>query len=267
MKIEESPYRFSGSSPVDKLKRTAAGPSDFSLEDLDLSFLDLLTAIASDVLPTETADQNPFVSAPADKKDAATAPKPDPGKGAPTLTLVGKVSSTASREADSPTQVEKDMRLLNSDLSAQDMQYLKQIVIPGLPILLGSVPFNSIFPSTPEGEISYKGFEVSPKLAELIEKGYKTGRPIRVELDNNSAVIMKIRDGHVSAEFVSSDKGAALAMQQELNDLRNKLALKNLPVGTLESKYQQSYRSGSDSDNNSDSKSGYSQNESEPDNT
>ena len=248
MKIEDSPYQFvGGSSPMEKLRRNASPYSlESTLEDLDLSFLDLLTTVANDsetgaVPKIDEATQ----SAKAKEKAAATESAKD-GKAPGKLTLVGKVSET--HEADEASaQVDKDMALLKDELSDVDRQYMKQVVIPGLPILVGSVPFQSVFPAGKDGEISYKGFDVSPKLAELIEKGYKTGRPIRVELDTNSAVVLKIRNGQVSAEFVSTDKAAAFAMQQELDDLRNRMAARNLPVGTLEYKYRDPAQSGNPS--------------------
>jgi hypothetical protein len=129
------------------------------------------------------------------------------------------------------------MVLLKDALTPVDVQYMKQVVIPGLPILVGNVPSNSIFPTGEEGEISYKGFEVSSKLSEMIEKGYRSGRPIRVELDPNSAVVIKIRNGQVSAQFVSTDK-SALSMQHGLDDLRNRMLARNLPVGQLEYQYR-----------------------------
>lgn len=246
MKIEDSPYQFvGGSSAVEKLRRNSQYSLDATLEDLDLSFLDLLTSVANDaevVAPDKS--KNVADSAKAKEKTAATSTKETaaPGK----LTLVGKVSETQSAD-EASTKVDKDMALLKEELSDIDRQYMKQVVIPGLPILVGSVPFQSIFPAGKDGEISYKGFEISPKLAELIEKGYKSGRPIRVELDNNSAVVLKIRNGQVSAEFVSTDKAAAFVMQQELDDLRNRMAARNLPVGTLEYKYRDSAQSGNQS--------------------
>jgi hypothetical protein len=168
--------------------------------------------------------------------------KKEESKKAETTSKVSKlpVSAKAASAQDEEynTHVDRDMTLTKDDLSLLDIQYLKQEVIPGLPILVGSVPFNTIFPEGADGEISYKGFDLSPKLTELIEKGYKTGRPIRVELDPNSALVLKIRNGQVSAEFVSNDKAAVFVMQQELDELRNRMAARNLPVGTLEYKYQ-----------------------------
>lgn len=244
MKIEDSLYPHNnGASPVEKLRRASQSSLDITLEDLDLSFLDLLTSVASDAsanpLEKGAREKSALDKAKTNEKSAVPAEK-----ALPRLSLVGKASEAEETDELNAQQVDRDMMLLKDELSDIDRQYLKQAVIPGLPILMGTVPFQSVFPSSPEGEISYKGFEVSPKLAELIEKGYKTGRPIRVELDTHSALVLKIRNGQVSAEFVSADKAAAFVMQQELDDLRNRLAARNLPVGTLEYKYQNPDQSG-----------------------
>jgi hypothetical protein len=236
MKIEDSPFRFGGTSPVEKLRRQHAAV-EFSLDDLDLSFLDLLTAVASEgsAERKEATDRERDELQKAEKLSTGHSAKDVTGK--PKLTLVTKPNTPAPAE-DVRTEVAEDMQLLNSELSPLDIQYMKQAVIPALPILLGSVPIESVFPVEPDGAISYRGHDISPSLAELIEKGYKSGRPIRVELDPKSAVVLKIRNGQVSAEFVSTDKTMHLVMQQELDDLRHRMALKNLPVGTLDAKYR-----------------------------
>ncbi|HEY9744803.1 MAG TPA: hypothetical protein V6C99_01145 [Oculatellaceae cyanobacterium] len=233
MKIEETPYHFSGQSPVEKLRRPIqTGNLDAMLADFDLSFLDLLTTVSEKVALDEK--ETPVL----EKRTASVVESKQKATEKPKLTLVEAPQKTETREEDAMTRVEKELSLLSTDLTPTDLQYLKQVVIPNVPILLGSVPLESVFPLTADGEINYRGFDVSPKLAELVEKAYKTGRPIRVELDTHSAVVLKIRNGQVSAEFVSADKGAALSMQQELDHLRNRMLLKNLPVGNLESRYR-----------------------------
>jgi hypothetical protein len=246
MKIEDSNYYVTGGSAVDKLRRvTQSSPLDVSFDNFDLSFLDMLTSLASDT-STSTVQPDDTTSEPAKEKPKAVVTNSSKeGQSPPKLSLVGRVTENdASRDAG--THVDKDMVMFKDEMTTADIQYMKQVVIPGLPILVGTVPFESVFPSTSDGEVSYRGFDISPKLAELIEKGYRTGQPIRVELDPTSSVVLKIRNGQVSAEFVSNDQAAALAMQHELDNLRNRMISRNLPVGALEYKYR---------DSNSDSNS------------
>lgn len=248
MKIEDSPFQFNGASPVEKLRRNAAQSSfDLALDELDMSFLELLGSITGSVKPNAAKRDAGSVEQAAETGDAKKEVMAE-ATNATKLSTEKNSSKTGSEHLN--TQVDPDMALIREQLSLLDIQYLKQEVIPGLPILMGSVPFNSIFPQGADGEISYKGFDISPKLAELIEKGYKTGRPIRVELDPNSALVLKIRNGQVSAEFVSADKAAAFVMQQELDELRNRMAARNLPVGTLEYKYQDSRQNRQGQDEN-----------------
>lgn len=246
MKIEDTPFQFSGAAAPDKLRPhnpfTASG-----FEDLDLSFLELLNTVAGKPVAAAPEDTVLSLRQARDRANAeegnASAEKP----GRPKLNLIKPTEPITQAAEEATTQVEKDMALLQSELSPIDIQYLKQSVIPGLPILMGSVPIESIFPRE-NGQFSYRGHDISPKLADLIEKGYKTGRPIRVDLDPKSAVVLKIRNGQVSAEFVSSDRTMSLVMQQELDDLRHRMALKNLPVGNLEAKYQDPRQSRQDQD-------------------
>ena len=237
MRIENNSLQTSGASPIDKLRRPDSS-ADSTMVDLDLSFMDLLSTIIADG-PLNTPQQPAVEKAPekakvSPTKQSTASKETEP---APKLTLVAKATKTDSDELDSDS-VKHDMVLLKEALTPTDIQYMKQIVIPGLPILMGSVPTNTIFPTGGDGEISYRGFEISPKLAELIEKGYQSGRPIRVELDPESAVVLKIRNGQVSAQFVSSDKNASAMMQQGLDDLRNRMLARNLPVGQLEYQYR-----------------------------
>ena len=240
MKIEDSHYHFKGASPVDKLRRTSQSSAlDATFDNYDLSFLDMLTSVVSETF-AESVDDAQLADVQVKDKKAKASESAKEKPSTPKLTLVGQVTST---EEEPATQVEHDMVMFKADMSDIDVQYMKQVVIPGLPILVGSVPFESVFPAGGDQEISYRGFEISPKLAELIEKGYRTGRPIRVELDANSSVVLKIRNGQVSAEFVSNNQAAAFAMQHELDDLRNRMAARNLPVGVLEYKYRDSQQS------------------------
>lgn len=234
MKIEDSPFQFS--SPVEKLRRNAAQSSfDFALDELDMSFLELLGSISASAKSNVSSALLNIREESSDSK-AKHPSEVSESKNVTPLPLETKVSPP--EEAERRTQIDDDMYLTKDDLSFLDIQYLKQEVIPALPILVGNVPFNTVFPEGPDGEMSYKGFDISPKLAELIEKGYKTGRPIRVDLDANSALVLKIRNGQVSAEYVSADKAAAFVIQQELDELRNRMAARQLPVGILEYKYK-----------------------------
>ncbi|WP_373532425.1 flagellar hook-length control protein FliK [Vampirovibrio sp.] len=250
MKIEDSPFQFS--SPVEKLRRNTAPSSfDSALDELDMSFLDLLGSISATA--KGNVDQA-RLNAQEETSEGKAGRRSGVSESKKVVSLPVETKVSEPEEESSSSYIDDDMYLSREDLSLLDIQYLKQEVIPALPILVGNVPFNTVFPKAADGEMSYKGFDISPKLAELIEKGYKTGRPIRVDLDANSALVLKIRNGQVSAEYVSADKAAAFVIQQELDELRNRMAARQLPVGSLEYKYQNpgQHRQQSDQDSSSE---------------
>jgi hypothetical protein len=244
MKIEDTvsiyPTQSAAAAVLKKLQPTAS--ADFWADSPDLSFLDLLTALPSEnttpqsaLLAEKTVDDGKKAAEDASKTTTPT--EKTPTDNVRRLPVSTQASGSVHHVSDSDGALDDFKMLSASDLSKTDVDYLKQAVIPNIPILMGNVPIQNVFPTTPEGEISYRGFNVSPPLSELIAHGYKTGRPIRVELDSDSAIVLKIRDGRVSAEFVSVEQSAALAMQNEFAELRNRLVARNLPVGTLEARY------------------------------
>jgi hypothetical protein len=246
MKIEDSTSPASATYGVQKalFSDIYLSAPEKTLEQFDLSFMELLTGIEKDwqvqektaTSNNDTEDGLPLTTlnvVPLPVKKATPAPENKP------------VEKTTEETEDKLLDgVEADMILLKDALTPVDLQYLKQIVIPGLPILTGSVPVQSVFNMDDQGIIAPQSFHLSEALEALIQKGYKTGRPIRVEINENTSLVLKIKNGQVSAQFVSSDYVTSMAMQQQLDELRNRMTLKNLPVGTLDSRYKEHYPSG-----------------------
>ena len=227
MKIEDRSDAIYRTSPLEKLKRDMPVTERNLLPaDLNRTFLELLT------MSSNTASNNspPSSAHPEDDPHALFVPlsaesvtPKDQSDTVPTDRIPAPVQTSTADPERRADDVDRDRAVLEMLLSDADRQYFQQVVIPGLPILMGSVPFERVFP--PRGETSYRGMTLSPRMAELIEQGYRTGHPVRVDLDEHSSVVLKIRDGRVSAEFVALDKGAALVMQQELDRLRNRMLL------------------------------------------
>lgn len=237
MKIED----FSSNraiSPLQKLNvRSTSTANEVAWQDLDLSFLELLNDLQVVVGANLEAA---LPESPTQPSDAEQLKKSERPKEKAVEKVVSLQERLTQREAlPEGVVVSPEDTLLKEELSVLDVQYLKQEIIPALPILMGTVPFNQVFTSQADGEVSYEGLALSPKLTELIQKGYKTGSPIRIELDAHSALVLKIRNGQVSAEFVSLNPNALMVTQQELDQLRNRMLAQNLPVGLLESKSQQ----------------------------
>lgn len=239
MKIDETnPHAFGREMDTARLAKL---PQVQSLDEMELSFLDLLSTnraaaeaaaalespvdftgrvqvVERELLTESQAKDKPV------EKPAATQPET-------------VATASAARE-----QVRKELELLKIDMTAEDMRFMKEQVIPGLPILQGSVPISQVFSVKEEGGLETRGLAVSNKLTELIEQGIKTGRPVRVELDGQSSVVLKFRNGRVSAEFMSSDKATAMYLKQNLDELRSRLEAKNLPVDLLQYRDQRKNR-------------------------
>lgn len=82
--------------------------------------------------------------------------------------------------------------------------------------------------------ISYRSPDISKTLFNLIDYAYEVQRPVRLHVDNNSSVILKVdTDGLVSAEFFSSNKSMEMAMRAGIVDLRNRFEEKDIPYKDL----------------------------------
>lgn len=88
----------------------------------------------------------------------------------------------------------------------------------------------SIAPSTDV----QKGLEVSKTLINLIEKSMQTQKPVRIDFDNNVAVIMKIdKDGKISADFIPSNNEVERYLRNNIPLLVQKFEEQNLPYKEL----------------------------------
>jgi len=73
-------------------------------------------------------------------------------------------------------------------------------------------------------EVSYKSFEVSKGLFNLIENSFKNQKPVRVDFNGNSSVILKMNnDGKLIAEFISNDKAMEYVLKNALPSLKDRL--------------------------------------------
>ncbi|MEM0951035.1 MAG: hypothetical protein AAGI66_02705 [Cyanobacteria bacterium P01_H01_bin.74] len=246
MKIEEvnqGPQPVAVSPP----NKTAIIDLDTAVQQ-DLSFLDMLASVKAAVKPGTiqiSAEEEQLMNS-----LNALQPLAEPSAVASNIRpLKAGISKNVSvkepqNQLDSNdnnnlsiADIQQDRQLLQDMLTPIDMDYLRQFVIPNLPILMGTVPAQSVFPVSSDGNIASQGFAISEALNGLIKKGYQTGQPFRIEINDNAALVIKIMNGRVSASFVSNDKAATMVMQQQLDELRQRLEESNLPVDTLEAQY------------------------------
>lgn len=79
-----------------------------------------------------------------------------------------------------------------------------------------------------------KSVEVSKVLMNLIEDAYKTQKPVRIDFDNNVAVILRIsKDGKLSAEFIPGDNAVEKYLKENIGYLKNRLEEQNIDYGDI----------------------------------
>ncbi|MBY0402900.1 MAG: hypothetical protein K2X66_03320 [Cyanobacteria bacterium] len=247
MKIEESPFQFSqgvngvGKSPGKFGLGANGSEAALLLDDTDLSFLSLLNSLgnakrgnlkgAINTLDSgdaiDTGDQKPDLSEGVSKPGKVSTL--DPGKTIPQNRI------DAQGDPSSPENVKKELAVLEKDLNKMDLEFLKHLTPNGItPPMV--IPFENIMEVNPDSGPQFNRMAVSKGLADLLAKAYKNGQPIRVEMEDGSAIILKIKQGKVSAEFLNQDPAMVLYLKQQLADLKSKMEAKNLPVGTLDSR-------------------------------
>ena len=80
------------------------------------------------------------------------------------------------------------------------------------------------------GQISYKSFNISKGLADLIEYAYTSQKPVRLDFEGNSSVILRVdSEGKLTAEFISSNKAMETILKNSIPNLRNKLDSEGIP--------------------------------------
>ena len=73
-------------------------------------------------------------------------------------------------------------------------------------------------------ETNLRSAKVSNELLEMLNDSKNTGRPIRVDFDNNISVVMQItKDGKLNARFYPGDKAAEEYLKQNIQNLKANL--------------------------------------------
>jgi len=229
-----------------RVQRVQGSAAQSGLDAIDLAFLDLLGSVPEATLPqagpgSRTTD-NPVAEKTPDIPRNHTSASEGLNTEAPEV--AAPTGAKRSSGTDDTELSPQELTLLLHQLGPDDVSYLKQAVIPVLPIVMGSVPLETVFQSTGNGQLDFGGYTLSDNLTKLIEKGYKTGQAIRIDMDKDSSLILRIRNGQVSASFVSADRAGAFYIKQQLDDLRQRMISRNLPVGTLDYQDQQPEQDG-----------------------
>jgi hypothetical protein len=98
---------------------------------------------------------------------------------------------------------------------------------------------NNIEKTAESGLVSYKSLNVSKTLVNIIEYAHKTQKPVRLDFEGDSSVILKIdNEGKLTAQFISSDKAMENLLKNSLPQLRNKMDSEGLPYKEISYKEQ-----------------------------
>jgi len=124
-------------------------------------------------------------------------------------------------------KVDNKHKIDMDSLSENDVKSIKQI-LENPNIIINNMnqqnhQINVTIPSE-EGQVSYKSLDCSKSLFKLLEQSYKAQKPIRLDFNNDSSVILKIdREGKLSAEFLAGSKAMESLLKDNLQNLKNKL--------------------------------------------
>lgn len=175
---------------------------------------------------------------PSDELGASTpkspAQKTDPAKSSAAQAASQPASDNTPLQPVESSDLEEMWLMDSHQLTQNDLKVLHQLV-QGLPMSMQQM-LGIMSPAMMEQfpQAHYKSLGVSKGLAEMLEQAYKSQRPLRVNLSDNTAVILRLgRNGRVSAEFMTSDQAAELLYRQHLQELKNRLESKQLPYGQL----------------------------------
>ncbi len=240
---------------------TAKAASNFKGDVSELAFWNLFQQLQTSGTKQQALQGNVSVT---------VAPSIEPEADAPlsqqaSPSSVAVTDDTQANKAATTTAQQTDKALkLDGPITAEDERFLEWLIhsanepptiLPnGLPIPAWVA--NSTFNQQRQSTFSGMASQLSEDMVALVKQAYKTGRSIRVPLQNKTELILKIHQDKVSAEFIASNASMANTLQQTVADLKRHLANKqHLPIGDIayrddEPQKQQQQQNQQDNDDN-----------------
>jgi len=84
-----------------------------------------------------------------------------------------------------------------------------------------------------------KSSNVSKTLIDLISNANTTGKPVRIDFDNDITLVLRVdREGKLSAQFFPGDKAAEEYLKNNLPYLKNRFDEQNIPYKELSYRQQ-----------------------------
>ncbi|MEI7474236.1 MAG: hypothetical protein WCK67_05595 [bacterium] len=143
-------------------------------------------------------------------------------------------------------EIEKSFDLEKNNLSDKDLDFFNFIVQnPNITIMDMSKQFNNVnfIVNNQSGNISYKSFDFSKSLSSLIEYAFTKQKPVRLDFEGQSSVIIKIdKEGKLTAEFMSADKAMEQILRNTIPNLKSKFEAEGLPYKDISYKDNSSNR-------------------------
>lgn len=79
-------------------------------------------------------------------------------------------------------------------------------------------------------QVSYKTINISKGLFNLVEYTFKTQKPVRLDFQGTSSVILKVNnEGKLTAEFMTNDAAMEYALKSSIPGLRQKMDSEGIP--------------------------------------
>jgi hypothetical protein len=119
------------------------------------------------------------------------------------------------------------------NFSKEEFEFLKKCLL-GIDLVLADLNPNELkanfIVTETNSQPIYKSFDFSKGLFNLLEYSYKTQKPVRLDFQGDSSVILRLNsNGKIAAEFISRDKAMEYILKNTIPNLKNKLDSENIP--------------------------------------
>jgi len=132
---------------------------------------------------------------------------------------------------------DKDININLDNFKKEDITFLRACLEnPSMTLNnLNNQNFQAIFAvQNQNNQVSYKSFDVSKGLFNLIEYSFKAQKPVRLDFNGNSSVILKMHnDGKLIAEFISNDKAMEYILKSNIPGLKDKFDSEGIPYEAI----------------------------------
>ncbi len=122
-------------------------------------------------------------------------------------------------------------------LDKNDIEFFKECFVDRKDVQIDvtniqNMQANIIIPQTGQ-QVSYKSFNVSKGLSNLIEYAYTSQKPVRLDFGKKSVILNIDKEGKLSAQFMSNDQAMEQVIKSNLHYLKDKFDSEKIPYKEL----------------------------------